>query len=207
MQKNNEPEKRAFQSKIEIRSEGEKRRVIGYAALFNKRSVNFGDDEYPMFEIIAPGAFRNVLGDDVRALVDHKGGLDTLARTKSGTLKLSEDEIGLRYEFEAPDTQAGRDLIKILDRGDIDQSSFGFQVNSKGQSFKEREENGKQVLIRTIETVSKLLDVSPVTYPAYPDTMAQARSFDEFRKTQNESELAIENESRDRKIKLAELAN
>ena len=207
MQKTSTPEKRIFQHDIEVRAEGEKRRVIGYAALFNTRSVNFGDDDYPFFEVIAPGAFRNVLKDDVRALVDHKGGLNTLARTKSGTLKLYEDDLGLRYEFEAPDTQAGRDLVKILDRGDIDQSSFGFQVNSDGQKFEEREENGKQVLIRTIETVSRLLDVSPVTYPAYPDTMAQARSFDEYRTKQNLSELALETEARGRQIKLAELAN
>jgi HK97 family phage prohead protease len=175
--------------------------------MFNKRSVNFGDADYPMFEVIEPGAFRDVLNNDVRALVDHQGGLTTLARTKSGTLKLSEDEIGLRYEFEVPNTQAGRDLVTILERGDIDQSSFGFQVNRDGQRFEDIEEDGKSVTIRTISKVSRLLDVSPVTFPAYPDTVAVTRSFDEHRQTQQLSALDLEKEERARQIKLAELGN
>lgn len=207
MPKTNQPEKRFSVSNFEVRKEGEKRKVIGYAAMFNKRSVNFGGDDYPMFEVIEPGAFRDVLGDDVRALVEHQGGLTTLARTKSGTLKLSEDEIGLRYEFEVPDTQAGRDLITILERGDIDQSSFGFQVNKDGERFEDIKEGEKMVTIRTISKVSRLLDVSPVTFPAYPDTVALTRSFDEYRQQKNISALELENEQRERQIKLAELAN
>lgn len=207
MPKTNQPEKRFSVSNFEVRKEGEKRKVIGYAAIFNKRSVNFGGEDYPMFEVIEPGAFRDVLGDDVRALVDHQGGLTTLARTKSGTLKLSEDEIGLRYEFEVPDTQAGRDLITILERGDIDQSSFGFRVNKDGQRFEDIKEGEKMVTIRTISKVSRLLDVSPVTFSAYPDTVALTRSFDEYRQQKNISALELENEQRERQIKLAELAN
>lgn len=207
MPKNNEPEKRFSISNFEVRAEGEKKRVVGYAAMFNKRSVNFGGEDYPMFEVIEPGAFSGVLTNDVRALVDHQGGLTTLARTKSGTLKLSEDEIGLRYEFEVPDTQAGRDLVTILERGDIDQSSFGFQVNRDGQRFEDIEEDGKAVTIRTISKVSRLLDVSPVTFPAYPDTVAVTRSFDEYRQTKTLSALDLETEERARQLKLAELGN
>jgi len=208
MPKNNQPEKRLSQANFEIRAEGDsKPKIVGYAAMFNKRSQNFGDDDYQMYEIIEPGAFSNVLNDDVRALVNHEGGLQTLARTKSGTLKLTEDEIGLRFEFEAPDTQAGRDLVEILKRGDIDQASFAFQVNHDGQTWDETEENGKPVVLRKITKVSRLLDVSPVTYPAYPDTLVQARSFDEFKDQKQLSALDLEQEERARKIKLAELAN
>lgn len=208
MPKNNQPEKRLSQANFEIRAEGDsKPKIVGYAAMFNKRSQNFGDDDYPMYETIEPGAFSGVLNDDVRALVNHEGGLQTLARTKSGTLKLTEDEIGLRFEFYAPDTQAGRDLVEILKRGDIDQASFAFQVNRDGQTWDETEENGKPVVLRKITKVSRLLDVSPVTYPAYPDTLVQARSFDEFKDQKQLSALDLEQEERARKIKLAELAN
>jgi len=113
----------------------------------------------------------------------------------------------LRYEFEVPDTQAGRDLITILERGDIDQSSFGFRVDKDGQRFEDIKEGDKMVTIRTISKVSRLLDVSPVTFPAYPDTVALTRSFDEYRQQKNISALELENEERARQIKLAELAN
>lgn len=206
--KTNEPEKRFSKANFELRTEGEKRpKVVGYAAMFNKRSQNFGDDDYPLYEVIEPGAFRDVLNDDVRALVNHQGGLTTLARTKSGTLKLSEDEIGLRFEFEAPDTQAGRDIVEILKRGDIDQASFAFRVDREGQEFEEREEDGKQVVIRKITHLSRLTDVSPVTYPAYEDTIVQTRSFDDFKQQKELCALETEQEERARKIKLAELAN
>lgn len=199
-------EKRISPASFEVREDGDKPvKVVGYAAIFNKRSVNFGSDTYPFYEIIQPGAFAGVISDDVRAVIDHSGGLQTLARTKSGTLQLTEDEIGLRFEFEAPDTTAGRDIVKILKRGDIDQSSFAFSVNKDGSSFEDIEENGKEVTIRTITKVEKLFDVSPVTYPAYPDTIVQARSMEDFLNNKKLCARKAKHEARARKIKLAEL--
>jgi len=199
---------RHFQAKFEVRSEGEQSapKVVGYAAIFGKRSENFGTRDYPLYEIISPGAFGDVLGNDVRALIDHSGGLQTLARTKSGTLKLTEDEIGLRFEFEAPNTQAGRDIVEILKRGDIDQASFAFQVDHDGQSFDDIEENGQDITIRTISKVTRLYDVSPVTYPAYPDTLVQARSVEHFIINQHRSHALKANQNaRARYLRLKEL--
>ena len=89
-----------------------------------------------------------------------------MGRNKSGTLRLSEDEKGLAYEIEVPQTQTGRDLVESIRRGDITQNSFGFRVLPDGA---ERREESDGSLIRILKKV-KLYDISPVTYPAYPDT-------------------------------------
>ncbi len=149
------------------------RTVTGYASLFNVRSQNFGTEAAPIFEIIKPGAFDRVLNDDVRALVNHDSNM-VLARSRNGkgTLKLSVDTVGLRYQFEAPDTQVGNDLLVSLKRQDLDQSSFSFMVDAAGQSWAKE----GAARIRTITRVSKLVDISVVTMPAYAETSASARN-------------------------------
>lgn len=163
-----EIERRFTPGRVELRSEDGKPAVMrGTAAVFNVRSENFGSEQQPFFEEIAPGAFDEVLKDDVRALFNHDANL-ILARSKggAGTLRLSVDSTGLVYEAELPDTSYARDLKVSLDRGDVDQSSFAFTV--AGHKYEERHENGKTVRIRTITKIARLYDVSPVTYPAYP---------------------------------------
>lgn len=164
----------------------ESRTVRGYAAKFNKRSENLGCGSYQFFEVIEPGAFDDVLNDDVRALFNHDENL-ILARSKNGagTLRIGTDETGLWYEFDAPTTQAGNDLLESLERGDVDQSSFSFSVDKDGQSWVETQEgDGPIVTIRTIKKFSKLYDVSPVVFPAYLDTDVATRSLKEFREAQ-----------------------
>lgn len=148
------------------------RTVFGYAARFNSRSQNLGTAESPWFEVIAPGAFPDLKTQDCRALVNHDPSL-VLARSKNGkgTLRLSIDSVGLRYEFEAPSTQPGNDLLESIKRGDIDQSSFGFIVAPGGEKWTTE---GK-ARIRTITKIEKLLDCSPVSFPAYTDTTVSAR--------------------------------
>lgn len=206
--KKNQFEKRTAVSEFRAQAEGPRKTISGYAATFNVRSVNFGSPREPVYEVIERGAFKKVLGDDVRALVNHQGGLQTLARTKSGTLRISEDDVGLRYEFDVPDTQAGRDIYEIIKRGDIDKSSFGFRVEPTGQRFEMFEENGVEVVVRTITEFSELIDVSPVTFPAYEDTIVEARGLNEFRAAREESalrNLKIQSEARARQIRLKEL--
>jgi len=174
-------ESRRLTAPIELRAIGDSEQsniIFGYAAKFNSRSGNLGDPERQFYETIAPGAFDDVLLDDVRALFNHEADL-ILARSKNGegTLTLGIDDIGLSYMFEAPDTQVGRDLLVSLRRGDIDQSSFSFTVSKDGQSWVETmDKNGVTVFERTITKVSRLYDVSPVTYPAYEDTEVDVRS-------------------------------
>jgi hypothetical protein len=152
--------------------EGQPARIVGHGAMFNKRS----DLIAGLFvEEIAPGAFDDVLGDDVRGLFNHDPNF-VLGRTRSGTLALSVDADGLRYEIDPPDTQTVRDLVLApLARGDITGSSFAFRVAPDGDEWRE-DDNG--LIVRTIHKFSRLLDVSPVTYPAYPDASAAKRSYE-----------------------------
>lgn len=149
------------------------RSVSGYAALFHVRSSNLGSPSAPLFEIIMPGAFDRVLNDDVRALVNHDSSL-LLARSKGGrgSLRLTVDAKGLRYHFEAPNTQAGNDLLESIKRGDLDQSSYSFTIAAGGDSYATE---GRST-IRTITRFGALYDVSPVTYPATSETSVTARN-------------------------------
>lgn len=180
-------ESRYLSASVELRAaaDGEEpKKVFGYAAKFNSRSENLGGSSHQFYEILKPGAFDDVLNDDVRALLNHDPSA-ILARSKNGagTLSIGVDETGLWYEFEAPDTQHGRDLMTSLKRGDIDQSSFSFTVEKDGESWESRQDgDGPMVHTRTISRVSRLYDVSPVTYPAYPDATVALRSLEEFRK-------------------------
>jgi len=178
-------ERRFVSACVEIRSAGEgeatKPVIRGYAAKFNTESENLGTEEYQFRETIAPGAFDERLLDDVRALFNHDSNL-ILARSKDGegTLKLSLDDVGLRYEFEAPDTQAGRDLVENIRLGNVDQSSFSFTVQKDGQEWEEKQEgDGPRIIKRTITKIARLFDVAPVTYPAYPDATVALRSMQE----------------------------
>jgi HK97 family phage prohead protease len=185
-----ERETRFLTGQVELRAaaETEKPRVRGYAAVFNAESENLGSSSHQFREIIEPGAFSDVLLDDVRALLNHDPNF-ILARSKGGegTLAIGQDDRGLWYEFDAPDTSAGRDLMESLRRGDIDQSSFSFTVNKDGQSWEERQEgDGPTFIKRTISKVSRLFDVSPVTYPAYPDATVAVRSLQAFQLSQQE---------------------
>lgn len=164
-------EKRSLTRPLEVRTAaaGSVRTVAGYAAVFNSRADIAG----MFFEQIAPGAFGGTLADDVRALVDHDTGR-VIGRTKSGTLRLSEDTNGLAVEIDLPDTSEGRDLATLIERGDISGMSFGFEVTK--QTW---DETG-DVPVRTIEAV-KLYEVSAVAFPAYDDTSLAMRSLEAFR--------------------------
>lgn len=146
----------------EMRANEDNLIIEGYAAVFN--SVT---DLGPFQERIAQGAFSDVLDDDVRLLINHDG--VPLARTSNNTLELSQDETGLYYRAQLSDTQAGRDLYEMIKRGDINQSSFAFMIE---------EESNDADGVRVIEKVSKLIDVSPVTYPAYQAASVFARAED-----------------------------
>lgn len=185
--------------KIETRADGDdsSKTIIGHAAVFNELSENLGGFR----EIIKPGAFREAIEqDDVRALFNHNPDF-ILGRNKSGTLKLSEDERGLAIEITPPDTQVGRDLVVSMERGDITQMSFGFRVKAGGQSWGE-DENGE--IVRTLSDL-KLFDVSPVTYPAYPQTDVALRSLDDFKSEKSKEQQRLEHKRLGKKLRLIEL--
>ncbi|QFT30099.1 Caudovirus prohead protease [Labrenzia sp. THAF82] len=152
-------EKRAVAA--EIRTKG--RRLEGYAATFNEDANIDGS----FVETIAPGAFASSLRSqsDVLALVDHDPGR-VLARTRSGTLRLSEDSRGLAFDLDIPDTTAGRDVLALAERGDLGGMSFGFTMLEESRQGDRRE-------LRTVD----LHEISVVlAWPAYDGTVVQARN-------------------------------
>ena len=156
-------EQRAYDGELKAAVEG--RTVEGYASVFNSMSEDLGGFR----EIILPGAFSEVLDNDVRALYNHDSNY-LLARTTSGTLELKEDDKGLYYRFEMPNTSYGNDMLELFRRGDLSQSSFGFTVDKDSW----RMEEGQHV--RYIERVGSLFDVSPVVFPAYNQASSGLRS-------------------------------
>lgn len=155
-------ERRQVNEGVEVRQDGRRIVATGYAAVFDRLSQNLGG----FVERVAPGTFAKTIKEqDVRALFNHEAGA-VLGRLSSGTLRLAEDEVGLRYEVDLPDTQLGRDVATLLKRGDVSGSSFGFRAITDEWS-----ETEQGFPLRTLRQVS-LRDVGPVTFPAYEDTEA-----------------------------------
>tara|TARA_Y100001937_G_scaffold128752_2_gene207624 strand:- start:14584 stop:16356 length:1773 start_codon:yes stop_codon:yes gene_type:complete len=157
-------ERRAHQE-VKLESGDTADTIVGYASVFDSESRDLGD----FVEYIKPGAFTRAINEhhDVRALVDHDPKM-ILGRTKSGTLRLTQDEHGLRTEIDIPHTTVGQDTLESIRRGDLDAMSFGFVV--RDDSWEERD--GKTV--REIRDLD-LFDVSVVSFPAYEDTTVAVR--------------------------------
>jgi uncharacterized protein len=155
-------------------------KIVGYAAVFSTRTdLGFCTEE------IAPGAFRDSLSrkDDVRALFNHDPSL-VIGRTPD-TLRLWEDEKGLRYEITPPDTSLARDLVTNIRSGIVSQSSFGFIVDSEEV---DKTGNKPHFIVRK----ATLFDVSPVTFPAYKETeVSLAREEDTGRELRERISAAL----------------
>ena len=147
---------------LEIRAAG--RKLEGYAATFGAEA-RIGS----FVETIAAGAFAATLADgaDKLALVDHDPG-KLLARTRSGTLRLREDARGLAFDLDVPDTQAGRDVLALAERGDLGGMSFAFKVRPDGERW-----SGNRRELRAVD----LAEVSIVqSWPAYTGTSIDVRN-------------------------------
>lgn len=141
--------------------------VRGYAAVFNSLSQEL----WGFREMVAPGAFAESIGkDDIRALWCHER-MYPLGRTVNGTLSLEEDETGLRVAFTPPATQYARDFVEAIQRGDVDQMSFGFATLI--DDWTERDGG----IVRVLRKV-KLFEVSPEVFPAYTATSVGVRGLE-----------------------------
>jgi HK97 family phage prohead protease len=160
--------------RAEQRGDDDAPELVGYAARFDDVTTISGLFD----EVIRRGAFADTIKDkdDVRALHNHDEN-QILGRTTSGTLKLEEDDTGLRVVINPPDTQQARDLMVSIERGDIDQMSFGFSVVEERWNSSEEEERELRELIKV-----RLFDVSTVTFPAYTSTSIGIRSAEEVMK-------------------------
>lgn len=154
----------------ELRAEVAGDTLSGHAAVWGTLAA-IPADRPRYYEGIGRSAFDEVLDQDVPALVNHDPSL-ILGRSSAGTLKLSTDDSGLYFEIpQLPNTTYANDLRESVSRGDINGMSFGF---IPGEQAKGRAPDGRQ--LRTHTRISRLLDVSPVTYPAYADTDVVLRS-------------------------------
>lgn len=191
-------EVRTITHEVRMEGEGDTRKVFGYAA-------KYGTESSPMFdfrtgemfvEVIEDGFFDNVINDpETRALLNHDQN-HVLARNGK-TMTITSDETGLRYEFTPPNTTAGNDLKENLRLGNIDQSSFAFSITAQtGEEWRSVENRSDGVkYIRTLKRggASKLYDVSPVTYPAYPDATVALRSLDQYKEERKKEETPAPN--------------
>lgn len=164
-------EKRNFQ-KMTMEAQNNSKTIVGYAVKWDKPSQTLKTTDGKQFiEIFKRGAFsETLLTEDQRALWNHDTS-NILGRVKSGTLRLEEDDVGLRFELDLPDTTQGNDIYELVKRGDIDGVSFGFK--NPVQNWKK----DNQIYVRTI-TKAKLYEISCVTFPAYSDSEVNVRSTD-----------------------------
>lgn len=188
-------EKRATPKAPEVRAEGEgesqEKYIEGIAAKVNESANIMGIFE----EIIAPGAFDDVLNDDARCLLNHDEN-KVIARVKPGSLELFLDDAGnLNYRAKISENrQSALDAYDMIQSGDIDQSSFAFRVKEEEWTFVDDDDKPDK---RTIKKIEMIRDVSPVTYPAYQETTVEAvqQQRNEARKAQEpektESELSF----------------
>lgn len=169
---------RSIASNFKTREDGEEKRIEGYFAVFNSTyEIAPG-----MSESIAPGAFAETLNGDVRALIDHET-MYVLGRNQAGTLELREDDKGLWGSILInPNDQDALNLYSRVERGDVNQCSFGFDILSEETDF---QENGD---VHWTITQVKLYEVSVCTFPAYAETSVEARKEDREQIMKRETE-------------------
>ncbi|QNG61784.1 HK97 family phage prohead protease [Bacillus sp. PAMC26568] len=184
---------------IELREDDDgKRTITGYAVKWEMKSHPMG--YFMRFkEQFKKGAFTESLTkDDQRALWSHDTS-KVLGRTKNGTLRLYEDDIGLRFELDLPNNTQGNDAYESIKRGDVDGVSFGFRMRKQ-----EWDESDPDNVVRTVMQAD-LMEISPVGFPAYPDSQVAARSADPYQSFLEEKEQKNLEERRQRLILLTQL--
>lgn len=164
----NSPERRTITMPVEVRQINGLKVIEGHAAVFNRLSQNLGG----FVERVRPGAFTKTIKEaDVRALYNHSENM-VLGRNTSGTLRLEQDDVGLLYSIDPPDTSYVRDLLELMrpERRDVRESSFGFLAIDEDWDLTEQ-----GVPVRELIEV-RLIDVSVVTFPAYLDADSGLRN-------------------------------
>ena len=157
---------------VEDTEKPETKTIRGYVLKFNERSLLLFDEWY---EKVCKGAFsRSLETNTIKALWNHNTDV-VLGSTKSRTLSLKEDDVGLFFEVDLPNTTMGKDLYESIKRGDVDGVSFGFYVRENGDRWEYLKD--EDVYERTLLDID-LVEISPTAFPAYPSSEAGARSLE-----------------------------
>jgi HK97 family phage prohead protease len=185
---NSKIERRSLVSELRAESQGDEMSIAGYAALFNSLSKDLGGFK----ERIAPGAFTRSLasGADVKMLVNHDPS-QLLGRSKNGTLKLEQDDRGLKFRCVLnPDVEAHRSIHALIANETMDECSFGFSVPSGGDAWDEAtDEEGRTYQRRTLRDLT-LFEISSVVFPAYNETSVAARAAADYYADDNAAWIA-----------------
>ncbi len=184
---------------LEIREigDGQAPTITGYAVVFDSWSEVMVDGRgRPFRERFAPTAFDRALaaGPDIRALWNHNSDFP-LGRTRNGTLRVDKDARGVRFELTPPATSWGADAVASIRRGDVSGMSFGFAAKREnGDTWTKGGADG--IAERTVLD-AHLVELSPVTFPAYPATDVAVRSVEvpEFPNEESDSRAADENDT------------
>lgn len=158
--------------------------VEGYALKFNKESRNLGG----FVEVIDKRALDDVDLSDVRCFLDHDSS-KLLGRTKSGTLELNVDDVGLHFRCSLPNTTVGRDALELVKRGDLSQCSFMFTTDANGTKWDKGD-----VYKRTVTSIKEIFEVSLVSIPAYDDTDVSVakRALEDVKHELDKTKLSIQ---------------
>lgn len=194
-------DKRDLGEKPEIRADEDGNNYIeGYAIVFNRESKDLGGFK----EIVDPSAMIDADTSDIMGRYNHEV---LIGRTTTGTMRYSVDDDGVRYSIKLPNTDyPGRYIHEMVERKDINGSSFAFDVKKGGDKWEERNDGS---MLRTIKSFSKIYDMGPVDNPAYADTTSAMRSMEKFKQVKQKNELAdkqsVERANELRRLELVEL--
>jgi len=174
----------------EIRSEGgeESFKIKGTPVVYNRETVLYESEYVRISEIIESGAARNALLRAEQVLLWNHDSSKPMAARKNNTLAVKEDATGVHIEADAGGTVWGREGVEAIRAGLVDKMSFGFYLNEDGYTEERTAENGKRIYKRIIKTFDRIIDFSPVTYPAFEDTSVSARDAESVMKDFAEDE-------------------
>ena len=169
-------EKRSFQ-RNDFSFDAENRKLSGYGVVFDSDShplrVRHNNQEIVVIERITADSVRDALMEDVVSAHNHN--LDIIyGRTTAGTMRLVQDQRGIRYELDLANTNAANDLLANVRRGEITGSSFMFNVDPEAGYDIQRRDDG--TLIAIPQKITRIMEMGPVVFPAYPETTAENRS-------------------------------
>lgn len=170
--------------------------VEGYATTFNMPYRLMGDDKVTVNEQVDRNAFAETDKSDVIMQYDHEG--PVFARVSNGTLKLEEDDHGLKVTADLGGTERGRQLFEEIAGGYTNKMSFGFTVTGEKKE-RTKDENGHVTILRTITKIGKLYDVSAVSLPANDATEISSRTISDGLIAEAREEIRAE-EERQRRI-------
>ncbi len=153
-------------------------KITGTPIVYNREAVLYDSESFRLTEIIEAGAARDALLRAEQVLLWNHDSSMPMASRKNNTLIARDDSTGVHIEADARGTVWGRDGVEAIRSGLVDKMSFGFYIKPDGYTEERSVENGKRVIKRMIKKIDRIVDFSPVTYPAYLDTEVSARDME-----------------------------